>query len=231
MIQTLINTQLRVMKVFVQMDRIGVNSLVITLITGTFAGAVLAIQSYKGFKQFGGEDFLGPVVALSMAREIAPVLTGLMVTARAGSAITAEIGTMAITEQLDALRTLSVNIFQYLIIPRVLAATIILPFLTLFAIMSGIIGGYIVSTNFLGLTHETYTSGIKEMVEMYDIIGGLIKGSIFGLMLSWVGCYKGYYTSGGARGVGVSTTKSVVLSSILIIIANYFLAVILFGPY
>ncbi|HJM69231.1 MAG TPA: ABC transporter permease [Candidatus Babeliales bacterium] len=229
-VRTLTSTKLRVTKLFEQMDRIGVNSLIITVITGIFAGAVLAVQSYKGFKQFGGEEFLGPVVALSMAREIGPVLTGFMVTARAGSAITAELGTMEITEQIDALKTLSINVFQYLIIPRVLAATIILPFLTLFSILFGILGGYVVSIKVLGLTTEQYTSGIKEMVEVYDVVGGMIKGSIFGLIMATVGCYKGYTTSGGARGVGMSTTQSVVLSSILIVIANYFLAVVLFGP-
>ncbi|MBT4855623.1 ABC transporter permease [bacterium] len=229
-LKTLTSTQLRIRKVLVQLDSIGVNSLMITLITGTFSGAVLAVQTFKGFQQFGGEELLGPVVALSMAREIGPILTGLMVTARAGSAITAEIGTMAITEQIDALRTLSVNVFQYLIIPRILAATLIMPLLTLFSIMFGVIGGYIVSLSFLGLTAEQYTSGIKEMVDLYDVIGGMIKGGVFGLILATVACYKGYNTSGGARGVGISTTQSVVMSSILIIIANYFLAVILFGP-
>lgn len=229
-IKTCFATKLKLHKLFVQMDRIGVNSFVITVITGGFAGAVLAIQSYKGFHKFGGEEFIGSVVALSMARELGPVLTGLMVAGRSGSAIAAEIGTMRITEQVDALRTLCINTFQYLIVPRVLAGIIILPFLSLFAMIFGTIGGYLVFVYILGLNPEEYTSGIKEFVELADITGGMIKSAVFGFILTTIGCYKGYHTAGGARGVGLSTTQSVVVGSILIIIANYFLAVILFGP-
>ncbi len=226
----LLSTKLKFSKFLYQIESIGVNSLGITVITGAFAGAVLAIQSYKGFKQFGGEEFIGPIVALAMTRELGPVLTGLMVTGRSSSAIAAEIGTMRITEQIDALRTLRINIQQYLIVPRILAGTIILPFLSLFSMLFGIIGGYVVCVHVLGLNPEEYTSGIKELVEISDIRGGLIKSSVFGFILTSIGSFKGYYTKGGARGVGISTTQSVVVSSILIIIANYFLAVLLFGP-
>jgi len=220
---------LRVSKIFEQMNRIGIHSLLIALITGAFAGAVLAYQSFEGFRKFGGENLLGSIVALSMTRELGPVLTGLMVTGRAGSLIAAEIGTMRITEQIDALRTLGINPFQYLIIPRILGATLIMPFVTLFAMMAGISGGYLVSVHFLGLTPDGYISHIKEITHASDIIGGLIKAAVFGLILSSVGCYKGYYASGGARGIGIATTQSVVAGSILIIIANYFLAMVLFG--
>lgn len=216
-------------KIFEQMVRIGVHSLLIAIITGTFAGAVLAYQSYEGFHKFGGESLLGSIVALSMIRELGPVLTGLMVTGRAGSLIAAEIGTMRITEQIDALRTLGINPFQYLVTPRILGATLIMPFLTVFAMMSGIAGGYLIAVYILGLTPDAYISHIKEITDPFDIIGGLIKAATFGLILSWVGCYKGFFTSGGARGVGLATTESVVVGSILIIIANYFLAMILFG--
>jgi len=216
-------------KVFEQMNHIGLHSLPIAIITGAFAGAVLAYQSFEGFHKFGGENLLGSIVALSMTRELGPVLTGLMVTGRAGSLIAAEIGTMRITEQIDALRTLCINPFQYLIIPRIVGATLIMPFLTLFAMMAGVTGGYLVSVYILGLTPDAYVSHIKEITNAFDIIGGLIKAAIFGLILSWVGCYKGYYAKGGARGVGLATTQSVVAGSILIIIANYFLAIILFG--
>ncbi len=229
-IKTLFATKLKLHKLFTQTERIGVNSFIITAITGGFAGAVLAIQSYKGFQRFGGEEFIGPVVALSMTRELGPVLTGLMVAGRSGSAIAAELGTMSITEQIDALRTLRINPFQYLIVPRILAGIIILPFLSLFSMMFGIIGGFIVSIHILGLNPEEYTSGIKEFVELFDIAGGMIKAAVFGFILTAIGCYKGYYTTGGARGVGFATTQSVVTGSIIIIIANYFLAVILFGP-
>ncbi len=225
---TLFSTRLRLRKVFTQMEHIGVNSLLIALLTGTFAGAVLTFQSYIGFKRFGGEEFIGPVVALSMTRELGPVLTGLMVTGRAGSAMTAEIGTMRITEQIDALRTLRINVFQYLIVPRIVASTIILPFLTLFTMILGVVGGYIIATGVLELNGEEFISGIRKYIELSDITNGLIKSSVFGLILSWIGSYKGFHASGGARGVGIATTKSVVISSVMILIANYFLTAILF---
>ncbi len=210
------------------MEHIGVGSLSIILLTGAFSGAVLALQSYIGFKRFGAEDFIGPVVALSLTRELGPVLTGLMVTGRAGSSIAAELGTMQITEQIDALKTLTININQYLMVPRILASTLILPLLALFSMIFGILGGYIISVYALGLNGEQFITQIQTFVELKDIVGGLIKSSVFGLILSWVGCYKGYYTTGGAKGVGIATTESVVLSSILILISNYFLAALLF---
>lgn len=227
-LKTLFTRQLRIKKLLVQMVSIGVDSLNIIILTGLFSGGVLALQSYIGFKRFGAEEFIGPVVALSLIRELGPVLTGLMVTGRAGSAIAAELGTMQITEQIDALKTLNINIFQYLIVPRILGATLILPFLVLFSMIFGIIGGYLVSTAVLHLNGEQYISGIKTFVELSDIVGGLVKASVFGLILSWVGCYKGFITQGGAKGVGLATTSSVVLGSILILIANYFLAALLF---
>jgi len=184
---------------------------------------VFALQSYIGFQRVGGEQFIGAVVALGLIRELGPVLTGLMVTGRAGSAMTAEIGTMHITEQIDALRTLRINTLQYLSVPRILASTIILPCLALFAMICGIIGGYVVCVHVLGLSPEDYTSSIRTYVEMKDIRGGLIKTAVFGLILAWVGTYKGFATEGGARGVGIATTQSVVLGSIMILISNYFL--------
>lgn len=227
-VTTLFTSRPRIHKLFEQMTTIGVDSLSIILLTGAFSGAVLALQSYIGFKRFGAEEFIGPVVALSLTRELGPVLTGLMVTGRAGSAMTAEIGTMQITEQVDALKTLCINVQQYLLVPRILGATIILPFLTLFSMICGIIGGYMIAVYVLMLNGEQYISGIKTFMELSDITGGLVKASVFGLIISWVGCYKGYYTRGGAKGVGIATTQSVVLSSILILIANYFLAAMLF---
>src|SRR5581483_3301193 len=195
----------------------------IVVLTGSFTGMVFALQSYIGFQRVGGEQFIGAVVALGMIRELGPVLTGLMVTGRACSAIAAEIGTMQITEQIDALKTLRVNPFQYLVVPRILGGTIIMPFLTLFSMIFGIVGGYFICTYVLELSPEDYINSIKSYVELADITGGLKKATAFGLILSWVGCYKGYTTSGGARGVGISTTQSVVQSSIMILISNYFL--------
>ena len=213
----------KVAKTFAQMNRIGVESLTIIILTGLFTGMVLALQTYIGFQRVGGEQLIGAVVALGIIRELGPVLTGLMVTGRAGSAITAEIGSMVITEQIDALKTLRINTFQYLVIPRILASTVILPFLTVFSMIFGIIGGYIVCVHVLELSHEDYESSIRNYVELADIRGGLIKAAFFGFILSAVGTYKGMGTSGGARGVGMATTQSVVAGSILILIANYFL--------
>jgi phospholipid/cholesterol/gamma-HCH transport system permease protein len=226
-IKTLFTTRLKVSKVLTQMLRIGVDSLSITVLTGTFAGMVFALQSYIGFQRVGGEQFIGTVAALGMIRELGPVLTGLMVTGRAGSAIAAEIGTMSITEQIDALRTLRIDTFQYLAVPRLVAGTIILPFLTLFAMICGIIGGYVVCVHILALSPEDYVNGIKTYVEVSDITGGLTKAAFFGLILSWVGTYKGFFTTGGARGVGIATTQSVVTASMLILVSNYFLTKLL----
>lgn len=226
-IRTLFTTKFKWRKFFFQANRIGVESLNIVVLTGSFTGMVFALQSYIGFQRVGGEQFIGAVVALGMIRELGPVLTGLMVTGRAGSAITAEIGTMRITEQIDALQTLRINTLQYLVVPRMLAGAFVLPCLTLFATLCGIIGGYIISVHVLELSPEDYVTSIKNFVELADIRGGLIKSGVFGLILSWVGTYKGFYTSGGARGVGIATTQSVVASSVMILITNYFLTKIL----
>lgn len=206
-----------------QIEHIGIDSINIVVLTGTFSGMVFALQSYVGFSRIGGEQFIGSVVALGMARELGPVLTGLMVTGRVGSAIAAELGTMRISEQIDALTTLRINPFAYLIVPRICAGTLILPCLTLFSTLCGIVGGYIVIGYVLGLNTDQYLVNITQYCRFHDILGGVIKGSFFGLILTWVGCYKGYYTFGGAEGVGKATTQAVVLSSTLILITNYFL--------
>ncbi len=220
-------TRLKLVKTFEQMNRLGVESFTIVILTGTFTGMVFALQSYIGFQRVGGEQFIGAVVALGMIRELGPVLTGLMVTGRAGSAIAAEIGTMRITEQIDALTTLRINVFQYLVVPRIIAGTIILPCLTVFSMIFGIAGGYVICVHVLELSPEDYTSSIRSYVELSDMRGGLIKSCFFGMILSWVGTYTGYYTSGGARGVGIATTQAVVLASIMILISNYFLTKLL----
>lgn len=220
---TLCNTPLQWHKLLVQIEHIGVGSLNIIILTGSFAGMVFALQSYIGFSRFGGEHFIGSVVALGMARELGPVLTGLMVTGRACSALAAELATMRVTEQIDALITLRINTFAYLIIPRLIAAVIVLPCLTLFATICGIIGGYAVIVHMLHLSSEQYVTNIIQLMNIHDVIGGLLKSAIFGLILAWVGCYKGYYARGGARGVGLATTQAVVLASVLILISNFFL--------
>jgi phospholipid/cholesterol/gamma-HCH transport system permease protein len=226
-VKVLATTKLKYAITLFQMNRIGVESFNIIVLTGLFTGMVFALQTYIGFQRVGGEQFIGAVVALGMIRELGPVLTGLMVTGRACSAIAAEIGTMRITEQIDALLTLRINVFQYLVVPRIVAATFIMPFLTLFSMIFGIIGGYLVCIYILELSAEDYYNSIRTYVELHDIVSGLIKAGCFGFILSWVGAYKGFNTHGGAYGVGIATTKSVVQSSIMILIANYFLTKLL----
>lgn len=208
---------------FEQIERIGIDSLGIVTLSGAFTGMVFALQSYIGFSRIGGEQFIGSVVALGMARELGPVLTGLMVTGRVGSAIAAELGTMRISEQIDALVTLCIDPIAYLVVPRICAGIVILPCLSLFSTLFGIAGGYIIVGSVLHLNAAQYLTNITQFCTFYDIIGGIIKASFFGLILTLIGCYKGYYASGGARGVGKATTESVVLSSTCILIANFFL--------
>ena len=226
-IRVFLSTKFNISKLLYQIEQIGIGSLNIVILTGLFSGMVFALQSYIGFKRVGGEQFIGAIVALGMIRELGPVLTALMVTGRAGSAIAAEIGAMRITEQIDALQTLRVNAIKYLVVPRIIAGTIVLPFLALFSMIFGIIGGYFVCAHILNLNPQDYFSNMRTYVEMKDLAGGLFKSGVFGLILTWVGCYKGYYTVGGARGVGISTTQSVVVGSILILISNYFLTKLL----
>ena len=225
---TLFTTRLKLRQLFLQMYDIGIGSLSIVFLTGSFTGLAFAYQSYIGFSRVGTEEFIGLVVTLGMARELGPVLTALVVTGRCGSAMAAELGSMRITEQIDAIKTLGIDPYQYLIVPRILASTIIFPFLTIFAMICGIVGGYLLCVYSLHLSPETYTKIIQERVELSDVVNGLIKAAFFGLFFSWVGTFQGFMTSGGSQGVGRATTKSVVLGSIIILISNYFLTSLLF---
>ncbi len=227
-LKTLFTTRLRISELFTQMNRIGVDSSTIIFISSLSSGFALALQTYAGLSRIGGEEMLGVVVAWGMTRELGPVMTAIMVCGRSGSAIAAELGTMKITEQIDALKTLCINPFQYLLVPRIIAGMLILPFLTIFAMFFGIFGGYLFAATNLTSNPEIYTSIIKSYLTLGDIMGGLIKSSVFGLILAFVGCYKGYRTKGGAKGVGKATTSSVVLGGILILVSNYFLSVLLY---
>jgi phospholipid/cholesterol/gamma-HCH transport system permease protein len=227
-ITTFTTSGVNLRRVFFQMNHIGVNSLGIVGLTGMTIGAVLAYHAYTGLSQFGTYQFVGPLVYLSMTREFGSILTGIMVTARAGSAMTAEIGTMRITEQIDALRTLSINTFRYLIVPRIIATTLIAPFLSLFCTVSGVAAGYVMSVVVLKINSELYTESVKQMLVMSDITGGLVKAAVFGFLCSLISTYKGYTTWGGSKGVGTSTIDSVVYSSVTIFVANYILTTLLF---
>ena len=211
-----------------QMEFIGVNSLFVVMLTSLFTGMVLALQTYYAFRMFSAETLVGATVALSMTRELGPVITGLMVTGRAGSAMCAEIGTMRVTEQVDALTVMAINPVQYLVLPRVLAGFIVMPLLTIVSDVMGILGGYIVGVKILGIHGGLFMNKIYEFVELGDVYNGLIKASVFGVILTLVGCYKGFYTGGGAEGVGRSTTQAVVMASVLILVSDYILTALMF---
>ncbi len=214
--------------IFQQMEAIGFNSLPVVLIMALFTGMVLAIQTYTGFKRFNAENFVGTVVALSVARELGPVLTGLIVSGRAGAAMAAELGTMRVTEQIDALVTLATNPVKYLVVPRFIAGLIVMPLLVIIADIIAVVGGYLIAVYVLGANSVIYIRMTTEYVELNDIYGGLIKSCVFGVIISTVSCYKGFYTQGGAEGVGRATTGAVVLSMMFVLVANYFMAALLF---
>ena len=200
---------------------IGFYSLPVVGMTAIFSGAVLALQSYSGFSRFSGESSIAIVVVLSITRELGPVLAGLMVAGRVGAAIAAEIGTMRVTEQIDALYTLSTDPIKYLVTPRVLASAITLPCLVLIGDVIGVMGGYTVSTHKLGFNSTSYIINTFKYLENIDVISGLVKAFVFGVIISTVSCYSGYYSDKGAKGVGAATTRAVVNSSILILLSNY----------
>jgi len=210
-----------------QMHFVGVQSLSIVLITGLFTGMVFAVQAEIGFSQFGANGLIGGIVMLSLTRELAPVLTALMVNGRVGSAMAAELGTMRVTEQVDALESLAIDPYQYLVAPRVLAATLMVPALTMVFNTIGLLGCWYVTVKQLSVPAGGFWSRIEWYVDADDILGGLFKASVFGLILSTVGCFQGYRTRGGAEGVGQATTRAVVVSGVLILTVDYFITRIL----
>lgn len=211
-----------------QIEFIGVNSSFIIVLTGLFTGAVLALQSGKTLRLLNGEGATGSLVALSLLRELGPVMTGLMVAARCGSAMAAEIGTMKVTQQIDALKVMSVDPVSYLIAPRLLATTLIMPFLNLIFCMMGLFGSYLVAIGVLNINEAIYFDKIQQYVGTDDLWNGMVKSVFFGMIVSTVGCRMGYVTSGGAEGVGRSTTQAVVIASVSILVADYFLTAVMF---
>jgi len=217
----------RPFQILKQLHFIGFKSTFVVVLTAAFTGMVLGLQLSYTLRKFGSEAVLGSVVALSMIRELGPVLAALMVTARAGSAMTAEIGIMRITEQIDALDTMAINPLQYLIAPKFVAGLIGVPLLVGIFDVVGIYGGYLVGVDLLGANPGSYWSSIESAVEWKDVYGGILKSISFGLIVSWVCCYKGYYTRMSAEGLGTATTEAVVLSSVVILIWDYFLTSVL----
>ncbi len=224
----IIQGDISVRDTIVQMAHIGVNSIPIVVVTTAFSGAVLALYTTQLLVQYGAGNLVGGGVSLSVTRELAPVLTGIVVAARAGSAIAAEIGTMKVTEQIDALRSLGTSPIQYLAVPRLLALVIMLPVLTMIGMIIGSFGGYVVAT-MNGVSGGSFLSSTRVWLDVYDVLMGLIKTVFFGAFIATVGTQQGLAASGGAAGVGRRTMNSVVISMILIYISNFFLAYVMFG--
>ncbi|MCB1369395.1 MAG: ABC transporter permease [Rhodobacteraceae bacterium] len=206
-----------------QLLRIGYFSLPVVGMTTLFTGAALALQIYAGGARFSAETVVPSIVAIGIVRELGPVLGGLMVAGRVSSSIAAELGTMRVTEQIDALTTLSTNPFKYLIVPRVVAATLALPVLVAIGDIIGVLGGYLVGIGRLGFDPGAYIKNTLDFLEPADVTSGLVKAAVFGFLLALMGCYHGYNSGRGARGVGQATTNAVVSASILILAANYLL--------
>lgn len=213
----------RYQNILAQMEFIGVKSIPIIALTALFTGMVFGLQTGYAFRLFNAESFVGSTVGLALTREIAPVFTALMITARNGSAMAAEIGSMRVTEQIDALETMAVNPIHYLVVPRVLAATFMTPLLCILFSAIGIMGAYFVATHLLSIHPFYFMDRLTYYVDPSDVIGGLIKAACFGFLLSMLSCHRGYKTRGGSRGVGQATTSAVVLSSVVILVTDYFL--------
>jgi phospholipid/cholesterol/gamma-HCH transport system permease protein len=202
---------------------IGYNSLPVVGMTAFFTGAVLALQASIGFSRLTAPTAIPMLVVVSVTRELGPVLASLMVAGRAGAAIAAELGTMRVTEQIDALETLATNPMKYLVVPRVLAGVLMMPLLVLVADVIGVMGGFIVSSAILNMNEHAYLNNTLVNLTTFDVISGLIKASVFGLIIAMLGCFNGYHSRGGAQGVGEATTHAVVYASVLILFSDYFL--------
>jgi len=213
---------------FRQMVKVGVESIPVITLTTLFTGAVLALQTFTTLERFHAESYVGSLVALSMVRELSAVLSGLVVAGRSGSAMGAELGTMRVTEQIDALEVMATDPIHYLFVPRVWATTLMLPALVMLGNALGIFGGYLVSVVLMGANPVAYSHNTFQFLELSDLTSGLIKAAVFGLLIAVIGCQKGFYTTGGAEGVGRSTTSAVVTASIAILISDFFLTKLLF---
>jgi phospholipid/cholesterol/gamma-HCH transport system permease protein len=211
-----------------QLDFVGSQSVFLIIITGSFTGMVTALQGYNAMHRYGAESMVGAMVALSLARELGPVLSALMVIGRVGSAMTAELGSMRNTQQIDALTSMAVEPIQYLVVPRILAATVTLPFLAMIFSLSGMIGAYLVATQYLGVDGGGFVNSVQYYLGPSDITHGLTKTLVFGLIMSVIACYKGFYTTGGSRGVGVATTQAVVAASVLVLVFDYVMTTLMF---
>ena len=211
-----------------QMRNIGVNSMFIVILTAVFTGMVMALQTGRAFQLFQAETLTGAVCALSISKELGPVLAALMITARSGSAMAAQLGTMQVSQQIDALTSMAINPQGYLVAPRIIACVIVTPILTAIFDFMGILGSYVVGVGLMKINHAIFIEKIIQYMTTYNFIEGMFKSAIFGLILASISCYKGFFTRGGAEGVGRSTTEAVVLSSVSVLVFDYFLTALLF---
>jgi phospholipid/cholesterol/gamma-HCH transport system permease protein len=225
--RSLVTRPMYVRDIIEQLDAVGIGSLTVVVLTGTFTGMVLALQSGMTLDQFGGRDIVGRLVSASMVKELGPVLTALMVTWRVGSGIAAELGSMVVTDQIAALRALGTDPIRKLVLPRVIAGTVMLPILTIIADAVGIAGGWIISTTQLRVASSVYWNNVTQGLFMDDIWMGLIKPIVLGFLLVSIGCYVGRRTTGGTQGVGRSTTNAVVAGSVAVLAADFFLTKLL----
>jgi phospholipid/cholesterol/gamma-HCH transport system permease protein len=210
-----------------QLEEVGVRSLPVVSLTAAFGGLVFALQTYVGFHRYigpGSETYGGPIISLGLSKELIPILVGLMVAGRVGSAMAAEIGTMKITEQIDALFSLGADPIRYLVVPRTLACLIMLPCLTVFGDIIGIGAGFFYNVYLMGVNRVLYVRNILLYMELWDVFSGLIKAAVFGVIIALIGCWQGLKTEGGAEGVGRATTRTVVIASVLILIVNFLLS-------
>lgn len=211
-----------------QMVRVGVAGTPVVLLTALFTGAVMALQTFSTLRRVNAEAYVGTLVALSMVRELGCVLSALVLAGRSGSAMGAELGTMRVTEQIDALEVLATDPVQYLVVPRVWATTLMLPLLVGLADVVGIVGGYFVAVVLMGANPVSYIENTFQFMDASDVTSGLIKAAVFGLLIALIGCQQGYHARGGAEGVGRATTRSVVLASMAILISDFFLTKVLY---
>ncbi len=226
MLGLMIKPPFRLREVMEQLVVIGIGSIGVIALTGIFSGMVSAVQLYQGFHQFGAENMMGFPIFISITRELGPVFAGLMVTSRSISAMAAELGSMRVTEQIDALDTLAVDSRKYLLVPRILATTIALPFLIVLFDVLGNLAAYLISLYMLGVNETEYINTINMYLRVSDIYTGILKGFFFGFFIASIGTYIGYHTSGGARGVGKATTTAVVYAAIMVFVLDYFIAAI-----
>ncbi len=214
----------RLKEILKQMEIVGIGSIGVIVLTGTFTGLVSAVQLFQAFEQFGAQNLMGFPIFISISRELGPVFAGLMLTSRAISAMAAELGTMRVTEQIDAMDTLAVNSKKYLLVPRIIATTLSLPLLVILFDFLGNASAYLISVYALGINETAYLNTIHMYLNLSDILTGVFKGFLFGLFVGMIGTYVGYHASGGARGVGVATTTAVVYASIVVFVMDYFLS-------